>query len=245
MKKSGRIRCIFQSKKQCKTIFHFLSSISFAGFTLSEVLITIVIIGIVASITIPIFKGMVQQAVLNSQFKKAYSTFTNAFAQIKAHQGDVSPCYYGINGAANNVSGCTAFYAQLKSELKILKYCSSDSYNKGCIPMYNGLDTIDPDITQAQKDYWGVHCSGFTQFNILHWDPAFVLSDGTIIFAYNGNDALFAVDVNGFKQPNKWGYDLFGFVIQGDGNILKVGGTSISCIPTEGGKTSLQMLLGD
>lgn len=46
------------------------------GFTLSEVLITLVIIGIVAALTIPTISKNIQHAVLKNQFKKFYSTFT-------------------------------------------------------------------------------------------------------------------------------------------------------------------------
>jgi hypothetical protein len=47
--------------------------------------------------------------------------------------------------------------------------------------------------------------------NIIN--PAAVLADGTIIIVGSGYGYL-AVDINGMKKPNKWGYDLFAFALR-------------------------------
>ena len=54
---------------------------------------------------------------------------------------------------------------------------------------------------------------------------------------------IFAVDVNGMKKPNKWGYDLFVLSVVSDN------GSSLNLIPSyiinpveKGGKTAKQML---
>ena len=67
------------------------------------------------------------------------------------------------------------------------------------------------------------------------------LMDGTIILFYSGCQ-LFAVDVNGKKGPNKWGYDLFALQSMGDGQFpikLAPGGCYF---PEKGGMTSTQMV---
>ncbi len=76
------------------------------GFTLSEVLITIGIIGIVAAITIPTVTSKIQEFVLKNQFKKFYSTLTQAIFGIQTKNGRPVKCSYW---SSNPYSGkCTA-----------------------------------------------------------------------------------------------------------------------------------------
>ena len=57
-------------------------------------------------------------------------------------------------------------------------------------------------------------CQGFKKNNINTQSQAWVLDDGSILFTYsNGSAPVFAVDINGFKGPNKGGFDLFVFSI--------------------------------
>ena len=60
---------------------------------------------------------------------------------------------------------------------------------------------------------------------------------------YNGWKA-FAVDINGNKNPNKWGYDIFTFQAVGDVHGMTqytVDGYAMS-LTEKGGRTPLQML---
>lgn len=47
---------------------------------------------------------------------------------------------------------------------------------------------------------------------------ALVLNDGVIIISFHSSltPNIFAVDINGNKGPNKWGHDLFGFLLTAD-----------------------------
>ena len=56
--------------------------------------------------------------------------------------------------------------------------------------------------------------SGWREQNIHNKSHIWVLADGMIIVWYSNSTRLFAVDVNGMKGPNKWGYDLFGFMLK-------------------------------
>ena len=68
-----------------------------AAFTLSEVLITLGIIGIVAAMTIPTITHNIQDMVLNNQFKKFYSTFKPAFLNVQTLEGRPIKCHYWVN----------------------------------------------------------------------------------------------------------------------------------------------------
>lgn len=201
-----------------------------SGFTLSEVLITLSIVGIIAALTIPALITKIQDAQINNQFKKALNTVNNALLKVRAELGSYQDCYYSKDLTIDKSTECIAFFIELKKQLNIAKDCTSNAYPNGCIPYYNGgAPEGDPS------------CGGFSQSNILYSNPAYVLADGTIISQYGTHTALIMMDVNGQKPPNKWGYDVFDFVLVGnnDGLFFRPNG----CYhPETGGKPMAQMI---
>ncbi len=69
----------------------------YKAFTLAEVVIVLGIIGIIAEVTIPQLVHDVQEAVLKSQFQKAYSSLSSMFSKAKADMGSVE-CFYWEKG---------------------------------------------------------------------------------------------------------------------------------------------------
>lgn len=72
----------------------------------------------------------------------------------------------------------------------------------------------------------------------------FVLYDGTYIIKYHdvlSGSPIFTVDINGFKGPNKWGYDIFSFELAGNSSngIQKL--RSVVYATEKGGQTFPQM----
>ena len=77
------------------------------AFTLAEVLITLGIIGVVAAMTMPALIHSYQQKVLQVQFKKFYSTFSNAIKYVQATNGTPMGCYYWVeNPYTSNPAKC-------------------------------------------------------------------------------------------------------------------------------------------
>ena len=76
-----------------KKFYMFRENKNFA-FTLSEVLITLGIIGVVAALTLPVITSEIQKLVLKNQFKKAYNTFSNAVIQTQASMEEPIRCFY-------------------------------------------------------------------------------------------------------------------------------------------------------
>lgn len=75
---------------------------------------------------------------------------------------------------------------------------------------------------------------------------AYVLADGTIILLSGWTGMrIFAIDVNGKKAPNKWGYDIFAFSISSDLgsslNLIPAYFSTISVVE-KGGKSTKQMM---
>ena len=87
------------------------------AFTLAEVLITLGIIGIVAALTMPTLIAHYKAKVLEAQFKKSYSTLTNATKMLV--QQDVSP--YDLTTVAERVE---AYSKVLNASKCTTNYCS-------------------------------------------------------------------------------------------------------------------------
>ena len=187
------------------------------GFTLAEVLITLGIIGVVASLTIPSLISNYKNKTIETQFKRAYSNIYNAIRIIESRDGTLPQCYYTKMNADNpfKFSQCADFYDNLTKEMHVIKICKGNAYNDGCIPKYQGVNTIKE---YEEHDDIITGCSGYSQNNILNKNWAFVFNDGSILFTYdtvsnnyNNWSGVFAIDVNGKRGPNKWGYDIFSF----------------------------------
>ncbi len=239
------------------------------AFTLAEVLITLGIIGVVAAITMPTIMANVQKTILKNQFKSAYSKFSQAVMQTQSRMGYPVECSYWINGQyaceekCNNrneygtctsyscadgsalsadhngpISQCTEFYDELFNKtLKVVKYCEKNALANGCLTdAYRGQDKAkieqNPEATPDPDHY-------FSDSNIKNKFASWVLSDGIVLIRYS-SVPTFAIDINGHKGPNKWGYDIFEFKTLGDYNgIKKVGGRDFA---EEGGTTTGTMI---
>ncbi len=237
------------------------------AFTLAEVLITLGIIGVVAAITLPLLVQNYQKMVLKNQFKTAYSIAQNAYKMAEAQLGFAPQCYYSYdwiggpcikyeNGLCveygeavnptNQSSDCSVLREQLKKTYKVVKVCEKNAFRDGCIPAYKGLDTVymdkNPDAGESDINSSMSGCTGFSETNIRNKTRVWNLADGIIIIWYS--DRLFALDVNGMKLPNKWGYDIFSFMVyKHESGALKLqpGG----CMPIEKGGVSTAQMLKD
>lgn len=221
------------------------------AFTLAEVLITLGIIGIIAAHTIPALMASYEKMVIKQQFKKTYSMLSQAFTKVTNDYGTAPACYYYLGGdnmsfinSTATTEDCKQVNKDLRVEIKIIKTCDSQAYKNGCIPRYKGFDTMavenNPDLSEEDAMKIVAGQTAFYQNAILNIKPAFVLADGTIILD-TMFPMIFAVDINGKKGPNKWGYDLFSFWGGANNN------TGLKLIPTtylveKGGKTTLEMV---
>lgn len=188
------------------------------AFTLSEVLITITLIGFLATMTLATIGSSVQQRARLAEFRTAYSRMDIALKNTIETLGYIPSCYskpseqmikdYGLvlNGNYPSNTGddaCNVFLAKFAKEMGAIRSCETNPINEGCIP------SIYPTKT------------GFTNYEGVN---AYVLENGMVIFATRGRGiGLFAVDINGRKGPNKWGLDIFPFstVVTEISSVLK------------------------
>ena len=188
------------------------------AFTIAEVLITLVIIGIVAAITIPTLTNTYQDKMYISALKKEFSTLSNAFNLAKKF--DYNDYEDWVHKDSDN-EAIFQNYLHLKNYLFVLRECKN---KEGC---------WSSDIT---KDAKGNPISNATEIGIGGNVVTFTLNDGTNVcidyyskenivenFGVERNlfDKTLAVwvDVNGDKKPNRLGRDVYSFILTSNGLV--------------------------
>lgn len=222
------------------------------GFTLAEIMLTLSMIGILATLTVSTIGGSIQQRARQSEFRAAYAKLESALRSITIDEGKIYRCYaiptgndkatFGLTRvSATNVAlnDCSAFEEAFSKALGRVKTCESSPQTNGCIPNNYPEDT----------NYYKKNDSNAR---------AYVMDNGMILWVGTQGIAGFVIDINGRSAPNKWGQDLFPFMIKvtetktiGD----KIYPVSIGILPppptsdnyqppvTGSGKTTWQLML--
>lgn len=192
-----------------------IKSLSFRkiGFTLAEVLITLTIIGVVASLTIPVLTRNIQNTQNKVAWKKAFSEFSQA-AMMLANDNDGSLA--GLSSSQNS------FMNNFLPYLKYVKLCYAGvpAGTDGCWHAADKFYELDGDIYNSD------------------WSPKarLILSNGILVtFSYHGSTCTYAevpnddgcgniaVDVNGYKSPNTVGIDIYRAYVLRDGTVIPYG----------------------
>lgn len=181
------------------------------AFTLSEILIALTVIGVVAVLVMPQIVVGQKAAKGKAQFNTAYSLLAKAIADMDADDVSIDPKDYKAAGS---------FYPKFKEYNKLTIDCGvyNNTNDSVCFSTQNTADVED----------YSNHAKGSHEMNLgLLDDGGFVLNNGMLVVVENPanhpNGLLVTVDINGRnKRPNKWGYDLFTFEVI-DGDILPVG----------------------
>ena len=164
------------------------------GFTLAEVLITLVIIGVIGALTVPALIQNTQKQEYVSALKKAYSVLSQVTNQIIADEGKP----FGDGGWVYNNN---TVYNLYRRYLNSAKECNAAN---GCFP---------PEVYK-----------GLTGGNTYNYSGGYlkklILADGMIV-GFDPNMAngvgRIQVDINGAKKPNTWGRDMFQLYIPDSG----------------------------
>lgn len=175
------------------------------GFTLSEVLITLGIIGVVAALTMPNVVTHYQKKVTANKLKKTYSILNQALQKSLIDNGGDLPLLSIPNDTGYGSGDPGAEY--IIPHLQIIKKFSRRStvYNKKRYMIYKANGEGESQFTGTGLDT--------SPYN-------YILKDGTIITYLNflnyspmGNALYILVDLNGFNGPNRIGRDVFIFTL--------------------------------
>jgi prepilin-type N-terminal cleavage/methylation domain-containing protein len=174
------------------------------AFTLAEVLISLVIIGIIAAVTIPTLIQKYQDQALKSALKKNYSVLKSALDKYQVENGE--------RLLPSDASSWGKLKPILMKYLNVTKDCGYGTDSTACNTYSNNI----------YKTYNNKASMRLTYFD----DGQFVLQDGSLILLENNNSntMYISVDVNGYKKkPNRLGKDLFMFQITNNGDLLPMG----------------------
>lgn len=188
-----------------------LSRFTGAAFTLAEVLITLGIIGVVASITIPTLMQNIQDNELQTKMKKEYSILSQAEEQLSTDAG--GKFADAVSGCCDGCQDC--FRDVLKKKLSYIKECNRA----------NGAALYPCLASDTVKMLNGGSTSGFYTYTAYWGGSGLVLKDGASLATYFGSSstcttsnacAWIILDVNGVQKPNTWGRDIYVFYMYSD-----------------------------
>ena len=207
---------------------NFVISYSKKGFTLAEVLITLVIVGVVAALTIPTLVNNTKKNEYVAGLKKANSVLSQAVYKIGMSKGYPVGDYSFFNDVD--------FAEEFSKTVNIAKKCNS--FDECFLGPYKYLSGSNANIG-TQKS---VITSDGQMYN-------FVITSSDHVYGLSEEDAnnvkwrIFA-DINGQKGPNQFGYDTFFFYLV-DGKGIVPGGSysSADCIKSSTGVTCAGKIL--
>lgn len=214
-----------------------MNKIYISAFTLSEVLITLGIIGLVAAMTLPALIGKYQQKILESQFKKAYENLQTAINTANSTNGIPYECYTIRFGIDYHTSECKEFWEKVLKQYHIVNTCEYNDIH--CRPLYK----TKKQVLAEGGTILNASCS-----HPINEQTGYNLKDGSMLYiynypAYNHNSLFFGIDVNGLKGPNKWGYDLFYLNLYRENIKTPVVGLTFVCELIEKGGQSVEEIM--
>ena len=174
------------------------------AFTLAETLITLTIIGVVAALTIPNLLNKYTKHTYVVGLKKAYAQLQHAMKMIPITEGcsagdyDCAGLFQGeqiINGQHVNIPVTNIDGLDFRGNIGYKQIYLLSKQFKG------KKENIDVQTWSYECAYYANGYPCFFDLGAMHFSP------------YHGNSIY--VDVNGKKAPNKWGKDLFVFMIAG------------------------------
>jgi len=176
------------------------------GFTLAEILLTLLIVGIVTSLTIPAIINDIRNKDLEVQNKNLRSILLRAHQQIRAENGgSIDDLNYGV---------------ELSKKLNLAKNCIAHNETNGCWHV-SGVEKI------AQRDgslkpITATYSTGLVLQNgimlligssVVNCQDKYITNSNTMAcykgtHYYGGYCTNFQADINGRNGPNIFGQDI-------------------------------------
>lgn len=196
------------------------------AFTLSEVLITLVIIGVIAAMTVPSLLQSTQKEEYVSGLKKAHSVLSNALYIMADRNGYPHGDYSFLKDSID-------FIDEFSKISNTIKKCNSS------------VECFGGSLSTRYKFLSGNPASGVVDGKSLITSDGYMYTYKKVSSFYgitnedidNGIGRII-VDVNGVKPPNRLGYDTFFFyIIDGKGIVPAGADNSSECNKSDNGRT--------
>lgn len=211
------------------------------AFTLAEVLITLGIIGVIAAVIIPTLIANYQKKVLETQYKVAVTTLSQAFGEW-AENDDM--LRYNNNQWTNIPDRAySATRAIVNKELM-------NKYFKGELT-WNGINT-----SKKPNTYTKYNSKSDTTNIVAYY--VYTLANGIdilfplLLTVYANDNKLTSytymlfpiyVDINGMdKKPNKIGFDMFSFALTNNGKLIPQGSAQYALFMNKSAQTNEEAL---
>lgn len=166
------------------------------AFTLAEVLITLGIIGVVASMTLPAVINKTHDKQYKIAYRKAYSSLSQAFLYMQAAGEYMDTSNTNTNPEGLPVSSNIGEnFKTISKYFKATKRCF-DANADECWVCEDGQAG---NLSGSEPEWLGCLKSSY----------AFVDASGMGWYLYYNNEFPVIVDVNGSKKPNRLGKDRF------------------------------------
>lgn len=179
----------------------------FKGFTLAEVLITLAILGIIASLTIPNVFQNINNEQLKISFKKNYSEFFQVTGKIKQdNSGTLAQAFSGLTD--------DEIMDKFLNYMSYIKKCPEGQDPGICWHNANNFKYLKGTAVNNAGTYASrAILSNGSFFLVDIWEPACTDIMGTVRYVCGE----IKTDVNGFKGPNVYGRDIYSFVVTKNG----------------------------
>lgn len=183
------------------------------AFTLAEVLITLVIIGVIASLTIPTLKKVSDEKAYVSGLLKAYSELSSATKTIRRTEGPVA--------IWTNLGSDTAATEIIKKYKTVMPSVGVPSREYNIYTLNNETSSVD--TSTFTDDSRTITAADGVIYNLTSVNNC--TAEGA-----SKNCFRFIVDVNGANEPNMIGVDIYAFDVMKNGDVNPVEG---KCPPDE------------
>ena len=175
------------------------------AFTLSELLLSLIIVGVVAIITVPVLINNVQKKLFATQVK-------NFVAQIEQLAQDELITHRTRDLSNTDFANPELFLSD--KYFDIIKKCSDQTALSDC---WKTSDAIGKNKVIYRK-------LNNTIYRPASNSTTIILKNGMILTYYYNEDArrvgYFHIDVNGNSKPNIWGRDVFLTLINHKGKMI-------------------------
>lgn len=175
------------------------------SFTLAEILVVFVILGVLAALTIPTILWNNQRKQLEAGFKSSYAIAASAY-KLMAKDYDVDDATY-----CNPATKTRNFIEDFSQYVKYQRYITTSTQNLKLVD-------LGYPVNRFKNSYGGGEFDSNS-----HDNGAIILANGAYLFfdgCWTGSRVGFTIDTNGPKPPNRVGYDVFFFQTDNRNNTI-------------------------